>query len=154
MQLRNWCEPTCCSAGPDFIRFSQNIESEGILNWYCTSQLTNYSMNRHVIDRCEWNCASNLIILCLTICLSIWYKVSWLQSYFLMFLWDLKVWTRRRASTMEAGVDVYATVSHRIPPLMHSFSVGSPGSNTSILLSPRGPTLYSSEETVESVIGN
>lgn len=68
---------------------------------------------------------------------------------------------------MEAGVDIYAQshsaalASRGIPPLMHSFSVGSPGSSgsaavgsTSLLLSPRGPAVYSSEDTVESVIGN
>jgi hypothetical protein len=67
---------------------------------------------------------------------------------------------------MEAGVDIYAQshsaalASRGIPPLMHSFSVGSPGGggNTAVgntsMLSPHGQTVYSSEDTVESVIGN
>jgi len=73
--------------------------------------------------------------------------------------------TRRRASTMDAGADIFthshsaALASRGIPPLMHSFSVGSPGSSpavggSSVVLSPRGTMGYSSEETVESVIGN
>lgn len=67
----------------------------------------------------------------------------------------LKVWTRRRASTMEAGAHSHASMlaGRGIPPLMHSFSACSPG-NTATMLSPREPTVYSSEETVESVIGN
>jgi len=55
---------------------------------------------------------------------------------------------------------------HAIPPLFHSLSVGSPGSSgvgvglgstpstpLSVALSPRSLALYSSEDTVESVIG-
>lgn len=57
-----------------------------------------------------------------------------------------------------------ASMSHHVvPPLFHSLSVGSPGSVTglgstpstplSVALSPRSLALYSSEDTVESVIG-
>jgi len=54
---------------------------------------------------------------------------------------------------------------HVVPPLFHSLSVGSSGSGTglglgstpstplSVALSPRSLALYSSEDTVESVIG-
>ena len=63
---------------------------------------------------------------------------------------------------MEAGADIYSHIragilpSHGIPPLMHSFSLGSPGGSgscTAGMTSPRAQTMYSSEETVESVIG-
>lgn len=93
---------------------------------------------------------------------------------------------RRRAQTMDTGADLYShsrglalggvgiLPAHHatsgtnigggtggIPPLMHSFSVGSPSNNnvssvpcnSKSLGSPRGPAFYSSEDTVESVIG-
>jgi len=69
-----------------------------------------------------------------------------------------------------SAINLYAEASslsrhHVIPPLFHSLSVGSPGSGVglglgsapstplSAALSPRGLALYSSEDTVESVIG-
>ena len=67
-----------------------------------------------------------------------------------------------------SGINLFteASVSHHvIPPLFHSLSVGSPGSGVSVglgsapstplsvALSPRSLALYSSEDTVESVIG-
>jgi len=67
-----------------------------------------------------------------------------------------------------SGVNLFGEAStsrHVIPPLFHSLSVGSPGSSVglglgsapstplSVTLSPRSLALYSSEDTVESVIG-
>ena len=67
-----------------------------------------------------------------------------------------------------SGVNLLTEASvsrHVIPPLFHSLSVGSPGSGASlgfgstpstplsVALSPRSLALYSSEDTVESVIG-
>jgi len=80
----------------------------------------------------------------------------------------LQSFTRRRASTMDtpgAGLFEASVSRHVIPPLFHSLSVGSPGSGVGIglgsapstplsaALSPRSLALYSSEDTVESVIG-
>jgi len=82
---------------------------------------------------------------------------------------NVQSWTRRRASTMDpSAMNLYAEAAmsrHMIPPLFHSLSVGSPASGAgsglgsapstplSVALSPRSLALYSSEDTVESVIG-
>jgi len=76
-------------------------------------------------------------------------------------------WTRRRAATMDtSGINLASMSPHVVPPLFHSLSVGSPPGSVaglglgsapstplSAALSPRSLALYSSEDTVESVIG-
>jgi len=98
----------------------------------------------------------------LNVCVCVWLWGVVVDSVY------IQNWTRRRAATMDtSGINLASMSAHHvIPPLFHSLSVGSPPGSAaghglgsapstplSVALSPRSLAFYTSEDTVESVIG-